>query len=692
MQLLRIIKYFKILTALLLFVLPFHVAAAEQRYSPNMLGTLGLNTIPNARFDPKGTMRLGLSTQDPYLHSFLGFQVAEPLYISLRQTAEISGLNDNADRLYPGINLKLRLKEESAYWPEIALGLNSAFGHKRMASEYLSFSKRFYDLDLTAGMAWGRLGSAAHIKNPLSEISNHFGKRRALDGEDPNDYNDWFTGEDIGFFAGLEYFTPLDGLSLKMDWGADRYAAERAALDFEAPAPWSVGLNYQPKPWVDFSLGTQGGEKVMARLNLQNNIQNWPLSSSDYKPPVQVKPGRQDETDIPSLRQQSQKDDVFIQSVHEEDRTLYVVTDFENRDVRAKQIGRTMRHASNHAGQDIETIAVLPRFMGLNGPEIRLNRRDFEQYAHNRTSANEIWMNAEFEKKTAPLQKETQQIFDWRLISDHQISLAEEDTEILRRNSLILETKIQLPWNFFTFQSLRLNYDHNLERLRDFRARPILPVRSDVDIFAERTLSLEQSNVNWFKSFNTDLHAGFSAGVLEEMYGGFGGEVLFRPFGKTFALGAEAWQVFKIDPFSTNSTQYTGDSLLTGHVNAWYEVPNSDLTLKFSLGRYLAEDLGGTFSVQNRFSNGTVLEGFATYTDQADQDLFGDETHLYSGLRFRVPIGSLPFMPSGSEARAEFAPFGRDNGQALRKPFALYDLTDGFSYRRLSRDWGQVLD
>ena len=107
-------------------------------YTPALQGPLGLNSVPSARMSESGTISIGSSTLDPYLHGYIGFQLDKSLYVGLRQSAEISNLNDDADRLYPGVDLKLRLLDETRLRPAIALGLQSAVGHKRMAGEYLA--------------------------------------------------------------------------------------------------------------------------------------------------------------------------------------------------------------------------------------------------------------------------------------------------------------------------------------------------------------------------------------------------------------------------------------------------------------------------------------------------------------------------------------------------------------------------
>ena len=119
------------------------------------------------------------------------------------------------------------------------------------------------------------MGSSGALNNPLNVFGNHFKTNRDLDGALPNIPGDWFTGNNAGFFGGVEYFTPVNGLSLKLDYGADRWVAEKAAFDYNAPAPWSAGVNYAPKPWINLGAAIVGGQKFMAPLSLQDNLAHW---------------------------------------------------------------------------------------------------------------------------------------------------------------------------------------------------------------------------------------------------------------------------------------------------------------------------------------------------------------------------------------------------------------------------------
>lgn len=662
------------------------------------MGPLGLITVPSARMDEPGTVRAQFSGAEPYIHAHASAQIAAPLYIGVRQSARSSSMREDPDRLYPGVDIRLRLVKESAYVPDITLGLQSATGHKRMAAEYIAATKRIDNFDITGGIAWGRLGSAAHMSNPLKAVSHHFGKARSYDGEEPNAPENWFTGPDIGFFAGVEYDTPwVDGLSLKAEWGADRYAAERSAFDHDAPEPWAVGASYTPRDWVSMGLALIGGDRVMASLSLQSKLKKWPGRAAPKDKPEPVRPLRAGEAIPGEIEQRAVAQQMVLTGTDTDGRTIWTWMETDPAVPVPRQIGRAARSIANHGGQSAEAIEITPMLYGLRGPSVRLLRRDIEQaYANNSGSPPEIWRNAVIagnagENRKQPFRMRLADMREkLRLIWDTQGSLSEEDSGTLYRTGIIAETRQQLSRTLMLGGALRLNLKSNLERLNTYRPIPARPVREDIDAFTANAITLDRVYMGWFKSFNADLHVMAAAGYLEEMYAGYGGEVLARPFGKTFAIGVEGWQAFKRDPYTGMAAGLTGDSVFTGHINAYYEIPDTNLTIHAKAGRYLGGDHGGTIALRHRFDHGGHIEAFATATNAADFDLFGGTTHIYSGLKLTMPIGNLKPLPRGSAIRVTAAQMGRASGQALDHPLPLYEATDDFSMRRIAGQWNEI--
>ncbi len=652
--------------------------------STNMSGMLGLNTIPNARMDKTGTIRMGASISDPYIHSYLGFQIAKPLYINLRRTAEANSLTSKPNRIFSAIDFKLRLAKETKTRPEISLGIDSAFGHKRISREYIALSKRFNNFDVTTGMVWGDLGGAGHIKNPLRTISSHFDKRYDDSPERPRSIANWFTGEDIGFFGGIEYFTPIKGLSLKADYNAKEYQGEKNNIKgFTPPSPWSAAINYKPREWINLSGGIIGGEKIMARLSLQNNISNWPgKESSLFEAPELIAPRSQDNKDGENAAALSLS---------------------KNRPT-GQQIGHAARIIANRSPEESESISITLKHKGLKGRTLTLIRKDLEKAIINKQgSPEEIWQDtiiSEPEKDKFSFKnffknnsKHSQSL---HFVLDNNISLTGGDIGVLYRNSALIEGEKSLPFGIITGGGVRLNLKDNLSRISLLstinRFLGINSVRDDEPAFAKQRVSIDRLYTSWLKSLNSDTHIALTGGYLEEMFAGYGGEILYRPFGKTFSIGAEGWKIFKRNPYSALNKEFNKKGALTGHLNLFYEVPNQDITAYAKIGQYLDQDIGATFGLKTRFKNGATLDGFMTGTSKSDTDIFGNNAHIYGGIKLNLPIGNIPFLSSGSQMRMAFRPFARDSGQILNHPIPLFDVTEPFSYRRLSRSWEEILD
>lgn len=673
------------LMVMAVFVMTSPPAQTQEPYKSNILrpasgsttlnGVRGLNTVPNARMDDVGTIRLGAGTSDPYLNSFLGFQILKPLYVNFRQTSEISSLNDAADRVYPALDFKLKLLKETAQRPVIVLGADSVIGHKRTSSEYIAFSKRKSNFDFTGGIAWGRLAGTGHIKNPFSAISSHFDQDRDFNNENPQGLDGWFTGDKIGFFGGVEYFTPIKNLSLKADFGGNDYDIESTTnQNFNQPSSFSFGVNYAPWKQLNLSAGFVGFEKVMARLSVQDQLQNLPMSIvSKLQPP----------------RRKKDDDD---KNLAEQDLSKLNLRRYQST---TQQIGQRIKILTDAD----EKIDISLQHMGLKGPKIRLIRHDIDN-AVSKTSGSpeEIWRDVQFLnpardkisfKNFFKELKNTQ--VDYRFILDNQISFSEDDATILYRSSALLDNKIMLPYGLVLGNESRINLVDNLSDIQNIRPVPNDRGRGDEASFAANRLSINRSYVSWLRSLSQSTHLNVTAGYLEEQFAGYGAEILYRPFGKTFAIGAEGWKAIRRDADAPFALGITDDDTITGHASLFYELPNQTTTLYGKAGRYLAKDWGSTFGVQNQFKNGSKLDGFITVTNRRDRDIFSGKNHLYGGMKLTVPIGKGKYLPQGSEVRLTTAPFARDAGQILDHPNKLYQITEPISYRQIHQSWPDLL-
>ena len=86
---------------------------------------------------------------------------------------------------------------------------------------------------------------------------------------------------------------------------------------------------------------------------------------------------------------------------------------------------------------------------------------------------------------------------------------------------------------------------------------------------------------------NSNISAKLTAGYLEWMYGGYGGELLYMPDDKNWALGLDAYKVRQRD--YDQRFGFQDFETVTGFLRFYYNIPFYDLRLKVSLGKFLGK-------------------------------------------------------------------------------------------------------
>ena len=185
-----------------------------------------------------------------------------------------------------------------------------------------------------------------------------------------------------------------------------------------------------------------------------------------------------------------------------------------------------------------------------------------------------------------------------------------------------------------------------------------------------------------------DFYGRVTAGYLELAYAGVSGEVLWKPAASRLALGVEINAVHQRDPgdpFGLGKGQFDY-STVTGHASAYYTLENGFYT-QLDVGRYLAEDWGGTFTLAREFRNGWRVGGFFTLTDVSFDD-FG-EGSFDKGIFFTIPQSWFLGRPSVSDATNILRPVSRDGGARVTVADRLYDTVRGDSDPLLADNWGR---
>jgi hypothetical protein len=216
----------------------------------------------------------------------------------------------------------------------------------------------------------------------------------------------------------------------------------------------------------------------------------------------------------------------------------------------------------------------------------------------------------------------------------------------------------------------------------------VLPhVRSDATEYLKNgRYGIRNLNLNYRFKIAPELYGRISAGLLEDMFAGVGGEVLYRPFGKRWAIGADLWAVrqrgferlFEMRDYET----------ITGHVTVYYQLPWYNLETRIHVGRYLAGDYGGTFELIRRFETGVEIAGWFTLTN-VSAARFG-EGSFDKGIRITIPLEWIVPFGTQSSYTLPIRPTQRDGGQRLMGDETLYDMIEPSDYGAMMEQWRSV--
>jgi hypothetical protein len=292
-------------------------------HSARDLGGVGLLQMPTARLYPDGQFEFGANFLTPHTRYFLSWTILPWLeatfrYTDTRREATSSGLvapgtvkflkdifvGDLDSTLDRGLDLKLKLADETEVSPEIVLGFQDVVGTGLFQGEYFAASKRYYDMDVTVGVGWGVFAGRAFAKNPLARLSSHFKTRVGFSGQggEPS-LRSLFTGPNIGLFGGIEYWLPWQRtVSLKLEYNSTDPSLT-PLVKVRKGFPVDVGVNWRPYDWLDLGAGFERGNALMLKVSARTNLHSAHAPVKIDLPPDPVVPREQVAKKLPRLPQ-----------------------------------------------------------------------------------------------------------------------------------------------------------------------------------------------------------------------------------------------------------------------------------------------------------------------------------------------------------------------------------------------------
>ncbi|MDC7717907.1 YjbH domain-containing protein [Vogesella sp. DC21W] len=669
--------------ALSLCCLPFAALA-----SPSLNGQTGLIAMPDARMEVDGTFGMGYSFDRPYSTVWLNsnvlpFMQLNGRFVGIRGTAAFSGQTriDYGSYKDKVIDLKLALLNEGEYLPAVALGKTDLFGTGLFDGHYVVGSKTVGPVDITLGYGQKKIdGAFGGVKWLLPTSSRAW---TVLAEYDAYDYKKQFRANET--FAGKRHPGPSLGLQYRWGWLGAQVSKTRdtASINTYVQIPFNE-KEYIPK-----------------------FLEPAPYSSS-----VRTRPTATQWRDTAAYRQD------FLQALHQQDfRAVSMAYDngvlnlsFTNTRISniGRSVGRALRTALYFAPLETRVIKVrvnrndlavadyeffdLPRLQDyLAGKASRQQLQDvaFVRYARPEDTTES------FDIVSAALDEG----LDARLVTDedgHSLQLKGQDRQL---NRYSLSPRVGM---YFNDPSGALRYEVNaygsaqyrpaagqyidaglsqklvedISKVKQASNSRLAHVRTDIAEY-KRGNNPKLNQLTWTGLYQPAerIYGKLSAGLLENMFGGVAGQLVYYPAGARWMaeLSGEAVQQRDYQGWFGRRDYKT----VTGLASLHYRLPLG-VTVTGRAGRFLAKDSGVRVEVKRRFKSGIEVGAWYTYTDGKDTTNPGSVANPYKdkGIFMAVPLGTM--LPSDTLAavKMSLSPWTRDVGQRTDVPHDLVRILE----------------
>ncbi|MEH8230653.1 YjbH domain-containing protein [Aeromonas veronii] len=674
------------------------VCAAESvidPYGPSQgdFGGVGLLQMPTARMAKTGEFSANYVDNDQYRRWSISAQPFDWFEATLRytdvRTKKYSPYEDfSGDQTYKdkAMDFKFRLWKESNYLPQVSVGFRDLMGTGLFDSEFMTASKRYGPFDFTIGIGWGNMAESGNIKNPFCEYKDSWCQRNnSFTGSGGKfEFDSLFHGP-AALFGGIEYQTPWQPLRLKLEYDGNDYSKEFAG-HISQDSPWNIGAVYRVFENMDSHLSWQRGNTLMWGVTFRTNFNDMKPAHIDQPRPIyqpdQVPATLTDvkwEVLTADLKENAGWQDAEFYTTTNSVTVIGKQSKYRNK---SEAIKRTSLLAANYLPSTVDELNVVERKANFQLQETRIDLPSVR-----RANVVQVLGEEQHEKSTVQAAGKIQgesiyaserKAFSYSFDPDLTQSFGGAESFYMYQLGINANADWRINENNSLQSTLFVNLVNNYDEF-NYKAPPpdgaALPrVRTWIREYVDSSnVLLNNLQLTHMQPLAQDWYGQAYGGYLEMMYAGVGSEVLYRPYGKTWAIGVDANWVKQRD--WNNTLKMADYDVMTGHVTAYWQLPfMSNVTAKVSVGQYLAGDKGATFDFSKRFDSGVVLGGYATFTN-VSADEYG-EGSFTKGIYVTIPFDLMLLKPTTAKGSIGWVPLTRDGGQMLSRKNGLYGLTE----------------
>lgn len=663
-------------------------------YTQTNHGGVGLIQMPSARHNKEGAFSLNYQDSQEYRFWSASLQLFPWMettvrYSDVRTRLYSNDPNFSGDQTLKdkGIDAKFRLWQESEFLPEVSVGFRDFGGTGLFESEFVAANKKLGPFDFTLGIGWGYLGRKGNITNPFCDLSDRFCQRPGGFGGSGGkiDYQRFFKGS-ASLYGGIEYQTPWSPLRLKLEYDGNNYRNDKAGV-LKQDSAYNIAAVYTLSDSFDLNFNYQRGNTVGFGLNYKLDFHS--LKQVKYDPaPKEIPsalPAAGSDFNRSELRQELYDNAGFLVSNYSVKADELVIVGrqvkYNDETVALDRVGRVL---ASHLPASVKRYRVVIGSVELPMRETVIDAEKFIDAA--RYNYLESDVATSYSRVEPQIDNE-----QWASrAKGHGWGYASElfwiqtfgnpETFYMYQGGLLLAGVYQFSPQFHIQSTLKLNVLTNFDRFNfkvDALNTGVPRVRTYVREYVTRSdLTMENTYASWKDELTDNWYAQVYAGYLETMYGGVGGEVLYKPLDSTLSVGLDLNYVRQRS--YEKELAFFDYKVLTGHLSLYWKPQFFDDTLiTASFGQYLAKDKGVTIDFARRFDSGIVVGAFAAITDMSAAE-YG-EGSFSKGFYVSIPFDLFSLKSSTGKGKIPWVPIARDGGQMLNRPVNLNGLTEARS-------------
>lgn len=672
---------------------PFYSAASDlPRVSAGNFGLPGIVDLPTARRFSDGELVITHQNHENLFMTGISFQALPQLGVSFRYGGLGNGGGFAQNRLTwdRSFDAHISILDETTYFPAISFGLRDFIGTGWYSSEYIVGTKSLGNLELTAGLGFGRLAGRNVISNPLSALFKGFDQR------DTNSFKrggtlgtiNWFQG-DAAVFYGMKYQIN-EKVTTSLEYTSDLMLRESAYL--KVTSPWNLGATYQINDHVGLSAQYLYGDVLSFTAQVSVNPSRPPLSGGKELAPVPMRlRGKQslpiDTSNEQIIRKVLSVDGFEIHHLNFESDTANIGIKNTKFRSTAQAVGRVTSTLQRFTSDKIKNakISFYSRDLQTATYLVNLEQVTAEQFFP--VAIDEKNPSIEAIDLAGPQLTKNKQKLTWGIGPYIAHRLFNPDLP------LSIETGVEVSASYQIAGGLRIAGDIRKSILTNLtdnkrRSNSSLPrVHSDWPLYdiAGQSGHIHELTLSHVKNLAPGLYSRLHAGFLEPFFAGFGGEILYKPAQSPIGVSLDIHRVRKRDyQMRFDLLDYKAT---VGHVSVYYD-SGGLFDIEINAGRYLAGDWGATMTISRKFGSGWEVGGYATFTD-VPFDTFG-EGSFDKAIYVSVPIDWVISSPNKTKRRLTLRPITRDGGAQLSGSRRLYRQIEDYQNASFQREIGRL--